>query len=390
MNDFSMDALREALASGTMLRIKLRLEPAGAGGLVYPPTYDQGQHIFRTAWVDGEEHEVVVLDSPQSQANRIETSLLDAHRRGAIRYPDISIRVESPMGEEHYSVLELSHRIYDAALLLTADGEGTPFTKTAVGQAVAGARLERASGLYIHAPVTLSLGGWDSHSGGGPLSAKIPRAVTSEIIGVDAQKAWRGATKFDPMDVRKGAGPVFKSSDHERVMELDKQKADPKDKKEKRPSELGLGSVPNLEERGASIRYALQNSIVSLSAVRRLRFETDDGGYEDARDAAGQAAVVALSLYGLLRQMDSGYFLRSGCDLIPTAEPQLEVIGRTLADTTRYAIDAATCGEVLDRALEAAAVQGLAWRDSILELSADERLATLVERSRLASQAEQE
>jgi len=37
--------------------------------------------------------------------------------------------------------------------------------------------------------MTLTLGGWDSHGGGGPLVAKLPRLITSEIVGLDAEQA---------------------------------------------------------------------------------------------------------------------------------------------------------------------------------------------------------
>jgi CRISPR-associated protein Csb1 len=387
MNAFSIEVLRDALDRGSVLRLRLKLEPAGAGGLIYPPTYEQGKHIFRDAWVDGEQRKVVVLDSPQSQANRIELALLDAHRRGDIAYPDIEISIPAPKGEERYSVLQLSHRAYDAALLLAMQGD-VPFKNTKVGEAIYGARLERATGLYTHAPIMLALGGWDSHSGGGPLSAKIPRAVTSEIIGVDALPAQRGAVKFDPMDIRKGAGPLYESKDRERMFELDAKAA--ANNKKKNPSDFGLGNVPAFGERGASIRYAEQTSLVSLAAVRRLRFEGADGTPDAERDRAGQAVVVALGLYGLLAQMESGYFLRSGCDLLPVADPMLEIIGRSLAEAEPCAISAEAAKVSLMEALAMAEEHGLAWRKEVLLLTADDRLRRLVELSRVPGQGDEE
>lgn len=388
MQDFTLEQLDQALNHGSMLRIRLSLEPAGAGGLVYPPTYGGGAHIFREAWIEGERKQVVVLDSPQSQSNRIEEALLAAHRREDIRYPDIEITVPSPMGTEHYSILQLSHRIFDAALLPT-EQNGTPFKQTDVGHAVYNARLDRASGLYEHAPVTLVLGGWDSHSGGGPLSAKIPRVVTSEIIGVDAILAKRGAAKSDPMDVRKEAGPVYQAQiGAERVVDL--QQRDQNFKK-KDPSEVGLGNIPPTpQERGASIRHALQNSLISLAAVRRLRFEDDQGNPDPERDRAGQASTVALGLYGLLSQMEAGYFLRSGCDLIPATQPTLEVVGRTLEEVESFSLNADTARELLGACLDRANGAGLAWRREPMQVKADERLQELVRRSRESSRAEEE
>lgn len=378
----------QAVRQAAALRLVLRLKPAMSDGLVYPPTYDEGQHLFRPAWVNGESRDAVLLDSVQSQANRIETAVLEAHRRGELHYPDIEIDVPLAQGQERYSVLQLSHRIYDAALrMCTLDGQ--PFPLSPIGQAIYRARADLARALFEHAPMTLTLGGWDSHGGGGPLVAKLPRLLTSEIVGLDAKPVDRGAVKFDPMDIRKDAGPVFASPDAHRGFEVDKARAaDPKDKG-KRPSEVGLGNVPNYGQRGAVITEALQTSLISLAAVRRLRFEQTDGTLNDSLDHEGRTATVALGLYGLLAQMEAGYNLRSGCDLLPVEDPSLEVIGRSLQETVRYPISAPAAKGVLDRALEQAHSQGLHWRDHAITAVADERLVTLIERSRRSRQPEE-
>ena len=382
-----INTLRSAMPNSSALRLVVRLQPAMSDGLVYPPTYEQGQHIFRPAWVNGSSRDAVLLDSVQSQANRIELAILDAHRRGVIQYPDIGITVKTELGDEHYSVLELSHRIYDAALRMCTLN-GTLFPDSAIGQAVFKARLDRARALFEHAPVTLVLGGWDSHGGGGPLVAKLPRLVTSEVVGLDAKRVDRGSVKFDPMDIRKDAGPVYLSSNPTRLFEVDKQKAaDPKDKG-KRPSEVGLGNVPNFSQRGAVITEALQTSVISFAAARRLRFETANGSIDRARDLAGQLATVALGLYGLLAQMEAGYNLRSGCDLLPLHQPRLEIIGQSLQDVSEIAVDAVSAQACLKQALKDAETLGLAWRSEPVTVVADDRLVTLIERSRRSRSSE--
>jgi len=379
--------LEDVVAGAGMLRLRTRLEPMGAGGLVYPPTYDQGKHIFRKAWLDGEVRDVVVLDSPQSQANRVEDALLAAMGRGELAYPDIVVEVPRRDGEvERYSVLQLSHRIYDAVLLATELG-GRPFPKTDIGRAIYKARVDAAGPLFEHAPVTLVLGGWDSHSGGGPLSAKIPRILTAEIIGVDALPARRGAVKFDPMDIRKDAGPLYASEDPDRLFELDPRQA--ADKKKKDPSEFGFGNVPALEERGAVIRYAVQNAYISLPAARRIAFKGSDGRLDEGRERAGRAAVVALGLYGLALQREAGYSLRSGCDLLPVEAGRLEVLSPDGGVSDRWELSADGARRLLAEALEAAAAHGLRWRAEPLTLTADERLQQLVERSRAARTPEE-
>lgn len=371
--------ISSAVAEKSMIRLVVNLKPANADGLTYPPTYDDGKHIFRPAWIDGKSRDAVLLDSVQSQANRLEMAILEALRRGHIVYPDIELKIKAKTGNESYSVLELSHRVYDAALR-SSTIDGHPFPSSNIGKALYSARSERATALFMYAPITLALGGWDSHGGGGPLVAKLPRIITSEIVGLDAKPVTRGAVKFDPMDIRKDAGPIYEAKDPERHYELDKSKA--KGNKEYKPSEFGFGSVPNLSERGVVITEAVQTSLISCTAVRRLRFECDDSSYKRERDLSGQTATVALGLFGMIAQMDAGYNLRSGCDLIPLKKPKLEIIGRTLDEAQEYPVDPDAALTALKDSLKKAKDQGLEWSTKKVVAEADDRLVALVERSR--------
>jgi len=377
--------LSSAVAEASVIRLVMHLKPANADGIIYPPTYEGGRHIFRPAWVNGEKREAVILDSVQSQANRVEMAILDAHRRERIAYPNIELTIKAETGEERYSVLELSHRVYDAALRMSTVN-GVPFAKSEIGKEIYSARIEKAAGLYKHSPITLTLGGWDSHGGGGPLVAKIPRVLTSEIVGLDALPVETAAVKFDPMDIRKDAGPLYDSKNPERLYETDKDKA--ASNKEYRPSEKGLGSVPSLSNTGAVITEAVQTSLVSCSAVRRLRFERDDGSYEDASDLTCQTVIAALALFGLIAQMDSGYNLRSGCDLLPEHQPKIEIIGRTLEEIETHEVNVDEIHKALSEALDIAVEQGFTWRKDTIHAEADERLVTLVERSRKSKEGE--
>ena len=381
-----LPTLRNLVETRSILRLTARLQPQGAGGCVQPPTYSEGQHIFRKAWVDGEERDAVLLDSVQSQANRIEEAILQAVDDGVLAYPDIRVEIDRSEGPpEEYSVLQLSHRIFDAVLRQTLlDGE--PFPKTAIGKAIYSARLESAGPIYTHAPVSLVLGAWDSHGGGGPLSLKLPRLVSSEIIGVDARPARRGAVKFDPMDIRKGAGPLYASPDPDLRFSLEKP-AGSKAKK-KNPSDYGFGNVPTLEDRGAVIRYALQTTTVSLTAARRISFQDVETEERRARDQAGRTALIALALHGMALQWRTGHFLRSGCELVPETWPSLEVIGRSLEETETLPFDLDATEGLLQAALEEAAKHGLRWREEVLHLTANEVLRTLVEQSRAVAAEE--
>ena len=388
MSAYSLKLLKDAVGAASLVRFRLRLSPANDDGLVYPPTYESGKHIFRPAWIDGVERQAVLLDSVQSQANRLELAILEASRRGEISYPDVVVDIAASTGHETYSVLELSHRIYDAALR-ACKVEGTLFPETVVGKAVADARQERATALFEHAPLMLLLGGWNSHGGGGPLVAKLPRIITSEVIGLDAKPVERGAVKFDPMDIRKSAGPVYESRDAARLYETDPKSPLVKDaKKGKKPSEIGLGNVPAYGERGAVITEARMTSLVSMTAARRLRFPDQQNQYSSARDSAGRVATAALGVFALASQIRTGFCFRSGCDLVPMQNPTFEIVGTSLTDIQSPSIDYASALAVLREALAEAKAHGLEWRSSVIRATADERLVTLVENSRRVSDGE--
>ena len=379
------DQLLSSVATGSVIRLSIGLDNLAGDGLVCPPTYkgDKGDETpyiaFRKAYIDGQPRDVVVLDSPQSQSNRIETAVLQAARAGRIPYPDIEIHFPTLPREPIYSVLQLSHRIYDAVMRAARTADGTPYYRTADGQAVVACGLSDATALFTHAPITLVLGAWDSNGGGGPLAAKIPRLLTSEIVGLDARPAGLSATKFDPMDIRREVAELLPSGD---PIERFTIKTGGREKG-KKPSEFGFGSVPaTTSPRAAVISGAMQTSLLSCSGLRHIAFGKGHDGASEARNQAGRAVLAALALYGLLAQNDAGYRLRSRCELMPRDGGRLEVIGRTLKDVTPLTLDTSGAHRLLLASLDHASKHGLAFRPDVLQLVADERLTELVKRSR--------
>lgn len=385
-----LQQLLHSVSTCSVIRYSARLAPVSADGIVCPPTYaakksgDPAYIAFRKAFIDGSQRDIVVLDSPQSQSNRIELALLQAARKGVLSYPDIRVQFPAELQEPAVSVLQLSHRIYDA-VLRTANLNGEPFFASATGQAIRQARAEQATALFEHAPVTLVLGGWDSNGGGGPQAAKLQRLLTSEIIGLDAQPASLSATKFDVMDIRSQSAELVASTDPIRRFEIKK----PKDKgKSQKPSEFGFCSVPSTDvPRAAVISAAIQSSVLSCSGLRNLSFPQADGQTTSERDQAGRAVLAALALYGLIAQNEAGYLLRSRCELIPEDDGKLELVGRTLQDIQPARLTTDSALALLQAALDHAASHGLHWRNEALLLEADDRLIELVQRSRAATAA---
>lgn len=366
----------------TNIRLSVALQPV-AGNVVYPPTFAPPESAPRgtTAGHNWRPDGSVVLDTPQSQANRIEDAILQAMRAEVLAYPDI--RLEIP-GEGTISVLELSHRAYDATLFHGLDANETPFRHTPVGQSLVNATPTNATAVFEHAPVQLLVGAWDSHGGRGVLAAKFQRILTGEIVGLGAQPIQRTATKMDPLDIRRDAAEMFAHADADIGWTLDPEQAQ-RDERNKpvarKASETGLGNTPSTTDRGALISSARHDLVLSATAVRRLCFpDPETGALDPVRDRAGQDAVIAFGLYTISLLLDSGYDLRSGCQLVPAEEPQLELIGRTLKQIERASL--AQARGWFDEAMKNAAKHGLVWRKDPVILHASPDLAAVIAKSR--------
>jgi hypothetical protein len=89
-----LDYLKKAVAgTAAAFRCVTELQPAGGeGDKVFPPTYEGGKYAFEARLVPGREEAVpcVLLDSVQSQANRMELALLDAWRAGLLPLPVVT------------------------------------------------------------------------------------------------------------------------------------------------------------------------------------------------------------------------------------------------------------------------------------------------------------
>ena len=80
------ESLLESLKIGSAFRRVTKLSPAGGqGSKVYPPTFSDGKYAFESRIRDdGSVVQTVLLDSVQSQANRMEEALFQAIKSGLI------------------------------------------------------------------------------------------------------------------------------------------------------------------------------------------------------------------------------------------------------------------------------------------------------------------
>src|ERR1700687_5405899 len=96
----TLEKLQSAVANAAAIRRVRRLQPAGgAGDKLFPPTYPgEGRgvnvaprHVFERRRIGGANVLCVLIDSVQSQANRLEDALRVGRETGALAFPAIAV-----------------------------------------------------------------------------------------------------------------------------------------------------------------------------------------------------------------------------------------------------------------------------------------------------------
>jgi CRISPR-associated protein Csb1 len=386
---------RRAIEQDAALRRKQVLQPIeGKNGKIFPPTYPEerrGQgprHVFERRRLNGREAWCVLVDSVQSQANRLEEALLAALRDGVVAMPYVTVdfRDAGLAGISEITSLDAPHRVYDA-ILRDSSLDGQPFMKSEVGIRLAEAKPGDATALLETSPTALLFGAWHSTGEGGGLGAKFPRCLVSEIVAVDVPvedgstdartgeievrtSGRRTGSRIDPLGVLRRV-EVFKGQNGWDVV---KERAG-KGAKQVRPSEINHGNiVPTVQALGITCDYVEHTAVLSFAGLRRLGF----GG--DERDHAGRALLAAIGLLGLVELDARGYALRSRCDLVCEGRAPFELVH---ADGS---IDHLECDRETARTLYAAAIEtgrkaGFKLAADPIRLAPQEKLVEIVRRS---------
>jgi CRISPR-associated protein Csb1 len=388
--------LLTAVVEEAALRRRQRLQPVGGpGDKIFPPTYpgerrgDPARHVLERRRIAGEDRWCALVDSVQSQANRMEEALLAAVREGAVEVPHVTVDFAGSglAGIGAITSLDAPHRIYDA-ILRDSLLDGEPFPKSALGKRLAEARMTDAAAVLEVSPTALLFGAWNSTGEGGGLGAKFPRALVSEIaaIGVTVEEAGadprtgeveyrtgarRTGSRIDPLGVLRKV-EVFKGDG--RHWDVDKAAAG-RNAKKARPSEINHGNIaPSVLPLGISCDHAEHVAVISFAGLRRLGF---GGG---AKDAAGRAYLAALGLLALAEQDARGYALRSRCDLVCDGRAPVERV-RPDGTVEPIDLDRAAVRRLYAEALAAARGAGLALRSEPLRLVPQDKLVAIVRRS---------
>ncbi len=319
-------ALSAAVSGGAAaFRLTLKLEPVSPK--VFPPTYEGGKYAEEDRIIGGQKLPCVLLDSVPSQANRMELVLQDAWMGSEIELPIVSSdfsAVENP-GVPKVTSLQAPHRIVDAILRDSILGNGkkpAKFRESEIGKELDQLSAGYAMPLLKYAPHCLVFGMWDSTGPRGGLGVKFARAVVSEIIGVNAVGGRKTSSRIDPLNIRVNSGTLYSAKGGGWTLNPDDAEKDPKKNpkklgKEGKPSEANHGNVtPSISDGGFTIDYAEQTTVLSLPALRRLRFPARPGerSSPDA-DNAARTYLAALGLLGATLAVEAGYDLRSRCIL---------------------------------------------------------------------------
>ncbi|NLE66710.1 MAG: type I-U CRISPR-associated protein Cas7 [Lentisphaerae bacterium] len=397
--NLSLETLKAAVAGrAAALRCRRKLQPAGGkGDKVFPPTYEGGTYAFEERVIDGQRVPCVLLDSVQSQANRMELALLQATRDRKISVPLVEVDFKKGGIKEVGIItsLEAPHRLADA-ILRDSTLNGQPFRKTAEGKTLDGAKVVNSTGLFAVCPTALVFGLWDSTGSMGGMGTKFQRALVSEIAGIDVKDGVRPSSRIDPLGIQLNAGPLYATADGGWTLKSEEAKKD-KGKavllgKDGKPSEANLGNItPTFKGNhgGVTMDHALQTAVISLPALRRLKFPVDKLARDQAAaDIAARTALAALGLCGAVLSIEDGCDLRSRCQLVPEpGQGGWELVNGN-GTSEPFALDAEAACALLQAAVASAKYAGLPWRDDPLRLVPSPGLVALVQKShKLATQA---
>jgi CRISPR-associated protein Csb1 len=427
MASLTLEKLREITQNGAAIRCRVTLQPAGGEGTkVFPPTYAGAVYATEKRRLPGYTIPVdcVLLDSVQSQANRMEEALQQAidnerFKKAGVTLPLVEVdftsfwdpeeenetltsetRLLEPVGK--VTSLQAPHRIVDAILrdsVVVEDNK--PFRakaekdESSYGQRLRRVSAQNATALFELCPTALLLGMWDSTGPKGGLGAKFERAMVSEIVGINATVGVRSSSRIDPLSIQLDAGPVYQADEGQAAAwTLDPSKAKQekgspvKVGKEGKPSEVNHGNIkPDLKDKkgqpfhgGVTITSAEQTVVLSLPALRRLRFPINNE-LNTSADEAARMVLAALGLCAATLAAEIGLDLRSRCLLWPTASLSWELLGKPAVKEEGIILEAEESIQLLKAAINAAKSSGLPWREESLQLTPSEELVKLVVKS---------
>jgi len=370
------------------IRRVTRLEPVGEK--IFPPTYLGGKYAEEQRQVRTETAtqpvETVLLDSVQSQANRMEMALLRAYDAGRLKMPLLQVDFAGDRPDEILSAvgrltaLEAPHRWCDA-IFWDAIYKGERFRQSTVGRELNSSKTTNATAVFAVCPTALIFGYWDSNARQGAGGARVQRALFSEIVGYQKVSGKRTSSRIDPLQIdnsveiyaQKGGGWIFSPA------EAEQDKSGPV---KIDPSAVIHGNIPpTINDGGVTMAYAEQQTVISLAALRRLRFPVSAVTSANI-DNAARTVLAALGLAAICFLDEEGYDLRSRC-LLDGKPGTMQFVGR--GETYDFSLDADGAASLLAQAANEAKNLNLPWSLEPVTLQPSAELSRLVVESRKKS-----
>jgi CRISPR-associated protein Csb1 len=376
ISQLTYEALRDAVGGqAAAFRWRRKLQPAGGpGDKVFPPTFAGAVYAVEKRRIPGHADPVtcVLLDSVQSQANRMEQALQEAVDNEEISLPLVEVDFgpafkEGKLVEDvgRITSLQVPHRLADAILrdseYKEADGTLVPFRKSSVGKPINDASPRNATPIYQLCPTALLFGMWDSTGPKGGLGAKFERAVVSEIVGIGAEAGdLRRGVRRDPLEISSQAEVVRETGGGWRQAAAGENGA-------VAPSKINHSSVPFPKRRdtkaednyydGVTVEYAEQTTTLSLPVLRRLRFP----GASPSAEVSARAALAALGLCAAALAFRAGQALRSRCLLWPGEDLAWELLAEPGRAPQHFGLDRESAVALLRAAAANASSAGISW-----------------------------
>lgn len=342
----TLEVLR-GLVEGDAIAIRGRavLEPAGGpGDKVFPPSHSVddrdksygAKYAFETRRRNGNDVRCVLIDSVQSQANRMEEALQALWTDKKLTLPVIEVDLSTAAPDVgKVTSLTAPHRVADALLrdsFVNENGAQKLFRSSEIGRSFTDASPRNAAPLFKVCPTGLVFGIWDSTGPKGGLGAKFQRALTSEIVGIGAEAGVKTMSRIDPAQIVNAAAAIYRKKPEPGSLltwTLDPEEAEKSEKNEplkwgakkkdgkwvqgdgKLTSANHSNYPPNIDTLagGVTVDHAEHTVVLSLAAFRRLGF-SEDG-------AQARVLLAALGLVAVLAAESRGHDLRSRCLLVP-------------------------------------------------------------------------
>lgn len=362
---------------GACLTSITELEPAaGSHASVAPAKFaadsgTKGTYAYEQRLDGDKPSDAVIIDSKQSQLNRMEEAIVRAIDDGhpvLNRLPRVSVRYEGGESPLLLTDLQLPHRVFDAHIRAGSVAD-KPVTQLPEYRAARDSDQRDASALLALSPLSIVFGSWDSSRK--QRQGRWRSLLTGEIIGFCDSRHTdnKGGARIDPLGQKIDPGKLALKALAER------QKDELTDKTYKKlaagdakASVGGLGGIPPSLDAlaGVACSRIVRSHVLSFAALRHVRFGKGVDG-----DVACRALLAALALAGLARA-DSDLLLRANCDLVEKSDPVVILFGRGGDRTVFDPITIDIADQILaDAVAHAERTAGVRWDGVALEVVGD-------------------